>query len=405
MPPPDLIVLPESPFTQLFDTNHAATSFERAQIIGLIERPMARLKELNNEIMRIKKVAEFLVAERSTVHRYIRSHQALLSPMRGLPAEILSEIFLHCLPLDRNPVRSMREPPLLFTRVCRRWRDVALNTPRLWTRIHIFIPQVHTLPRAEQKRIFEMRALGWETWLKRSGALPVSISLHVNWDDNPMPVLISNPSGGGGGTLGLAGGFAAADFTLLADFAQLLMTFSRRWRNLTLHIPLAILQLLAYTLSADDVPALEQIKLSYRPPLEILSITPLPEERKFSLSQLRLLETPSLRSLSLVSHLESPYSMQLQWSNLTDLDLQSQFFRGSIKLTECFGILDKACKLQRCAVTVGLSSPLEFVPSSLDASGALVLQPPEPNDLSLSHLLLELSLGKTIHLPATSASE
>ncbi|KAJ7033668.1 hypothetical protein C8F04DRAFT_1103762 [Mycena alexandri] len=60
-----------------------------------------------------------------------------------LPTEILAEIFIICLPNQQskwdfyrivgNP-RTLRshEAPLLVANVCRRWREVAVSTPRLW---------------------------------------------------------------------------------------------------------------------------------------------------------------------------------------------------------------------------------------------------------------------------------
>ncbi|KAF9061803.1 hypothetical protein BDP27DRAFT_1234582, partial [Rhodocollybia butyracea] len=171
--------LPESPFTDAFTTNHSATLSERAQILGLLERPQERLKQMNSEISRLKQQVEALVAQRAVIHKFIRAHRALLAPIRRLPVEVLSEIFLFCLPVDRNPVRSVKEAPLLLTRICRRWRDIALENPRLWTGIHIFVPDIYNMPKDERRRIFEMRTAGWEAWLKRSGALPVSLSLHV----------------------------------------------------------------------------------------------------------------------------------------------------------------------------------------------------------------------------------
>ncbi|KAJ7778293.1 hypothetical protein B0H16DRAFT_1502932 [Mycena metata] len=68
---------------------------------------------------------------------------ANLCPAVLLPTEILAEIFIICLPnqqpngdfyrIVENP-RTLRshEAPLLVATVCRRWREVALSTPRLW---------------------------------------------------------------------------------------------------------------------------------------------------------------------------------------------------------------------------------------------------------------------------------
>ncbi|KAE9400643.1 hypothetical protein BT96DRAFT_818902, partial [Gymnopus androsaceus JB14] len=99
---------------------------------GFLQQPQEELGQINSKILQLKQELQALATRRSTIRSFIRSHNALLSPMRRLPAEVLSEIFFHCLPTDRNPVRSIKEAPLLFTRVCSRWRSIALESPRLW---------------------------------------------------------------------------------------------------------------------------------------------------------------------------------------------------------------------------------------------------------------------------------
>ncbi|KAJ7194315.1 hypothetical protein GGX14DRAFT_378075, partial [Mycena pura] len=49
-----------------------------------------------------------------------------------LLSEILAHIFVYCLPHGRiRP--SPRTAPLVLGQICRRWRDVALSTGRLWS--------------------------------------------------------------------------------------------------------------------------------------------------------------------------------------------------------------------------------------------------------------------------------
>ncbi|KAJ7643820.1 hypothetical protein FB45DRAFT_896147, partial [Roridomyces roridus] len=50
--------------------------------------------------------------------------------MARMPLEICSEIFTRCLP----PTPDMRAA-LRPSHVCRRWNDIALATPSLWTAI------------------------------------------------------------------------------------------------------------------------------------------------------------------------------------------------------------------------------------------------------------------------------
>lgn len=77
-----------------------------------------------------------------------------------LPPELLVEIFKHCAGLLTNPDNGV--PPSLdwiwATHVCRRWRQVALETPMLWTSF----PIIH---RPSYVRAF----------LARSGSLPLRV--------------------------------------------------------------------------------------------------------------------------------------------------------------------------------------------------------------------------------------
>lgn len=59
------------------------------------------------------------------------------SPISALPAELLAEIFIFCLPTDRYPIPTPTDAPLLLTQVCSLWRSVAISLPGLWTAIHI----------------------------------------------------------------------------------------------------------------------------------------------------------------------------------------------------------------------------------------------------------------------------
>ncbi|KAJ7462165.1 hypothetical protein FB451DRAFT_480103 [Mycena latifolia] len=57
-------------------------------------------------------------------------------PVRTLPVEIISEIFTHCLPAGNAKV-SLSQAPFLLLWICRRWREIALSTPRLWSSLDI----------------------------------------------------------------------------------------------------------------------------------------------------------------------------------------------------------------------------------------------------------------------------
>ncbi|KAI5827434.1 hypothetical protein K523DRAFT_309382 [Schizophyllum commune Tattone D] len=64
-------------------------------------------------------------------------NDAFLSPVRRLPNEILAEIFLLTVARDR-PLFPRIRPDFAFSRVCQRWRAVALGTTALWTNISVW---------------------------------------------------------------------------------------------------------------------------------------------------------------------------------------------------------------------------------------------------------------------------
>ncbi|KAJ7075770.1 hypothetical protein C8R43DRAFT_960331 [Mycena crocata] len=85
-----------------------------------------------------------------------------------LPPEIMALIFEFCLPYDpQSPIRfaSKDTAPLLLARVSQYWRDIALNTPVLWSCIRLSLD------------FSETRLPLLETWLARSGLYPVTLEL------------------------------------------------------------------------------------------------------------------------------------------------------------------------------------------------------------------------------------
>ncbi|KIK51663.1 hypothetical protein GYMLUDRAFT_181140, partial [Collybiopsis luxurians FD-317 M1] len=132
--PESLWDLARSPFKFIVGTNYAPSFSELAKIKAFLAEPLRARAQLESELCRLEAL---LVKSKE----YIEAHQALTSPIRQLPSETLAEIFIWCLPTDgQYSVRSLKQAPLIFTMICRTWRSVALNTPRLWSSIHIYLP-------------------------------------------------------------------------------------------------------------------------------------------------------------------------------------------------------------------------------------------------------------------------
>ncbi|TDL17941.1 hypothetical protein BD410DRAFT_806934 [Rickenella mellea] len=101
-----------------------------------------------------------------------------LSPAQRLIPDVLSMIFIQCLPdttkCSSYPRPSRHHAPLVLGRICRAWRDSALSTPRLWSCLKI----------SNQWKC----SVGVQEWLRRSGTHPLSISWYGEDGDLSNPL-------------------------------------------------------------------------------------------------------------------------------------------------------------------------------------------------------------------------
>ncbi|KAJ7636657.1 hypothetical protein FB45DRAFT_788759, partial [Roridomyces roridus] len=101
---------------------------------------MATIEHLTNAQLRVslvdvhRKIADLqsqlavLRAEEMTISDALDS---IVYPVLSLPREMTSEIFLRYMESLGDPY-SPRPTPLVLASVCKHWREVALNCPRLW---------------------------------------------------------------------------------------------------------------------------------------------------------------------------------------------------------------------------------------------------------------------------------
>ncbi|KAJ7161464.1 hypothetical protein C8R43DRAFT_992960 [Mycena crocata] len=92
-----------------------------------------------------------------------------------LPPEILSEIFYHCLPTNRDfLIPDPDEAPLILCRICHRWREVALMTPHLWSSLCLDLDTLteSSLALAESITLYQ-------AWISRAGRTPLSLCVQA----------------------------------------------------------------------------------------------------------------------------------------------------------------------------------------------------------------------------------
>ncbi|KAJ7704544.1 hypothetical protein B0H17DRAFT_1126858 [Mycena rosella] len=136
-----------------------ATASERAA-------DRARVEGLEAQILELQHTPGALQQEKDSLQGRL---DAYTYPVLTLPNEIVSEIFVHFLPVypHRSPLIGPRSPALLG-QICRKWRDIALSTPALWRAVRLTL---------NKKRRLEQQLHLLESYLERSGSFRLSIEL------------------------------------------------------------------------------------------------------------------------------------------------------------------------------------------------------------------------------------
>jgi len=122
----------------------------------------ARVTALEAQIMDLERSLAALQLERTLVQERLDSYKY---PVLTLPNEIVSEIFIHFLPIYPicPPLGGLFSPTTL-TQICRKWREIAQTTPALWKAISL---SFNGIPCREPAHISDL--------LSRSGCCPLSI--------------------------------------------------------------------------------------------------------------------------------------------------------------------------------------------------------------------------------------
>ncbi|KAJ6594552.1 hypothetical protein B0H19DRAFT_917902, partial [Mycena capillaripes] len=234
--------MPPSPFASKLGTNYCPPDEELAQINNHLIEPRLRLNCLDDEITTLQNAIQKLAEERDTLVTYVEAHRALTSPLRRFPRDIIEEIFMACLPPNRNCVMSCKEAPVILGRICSSWRTISLSTPRLWATLHIAEPPLR-VPYGPPLRLYKIKVAQRlevaKAWLARSGTCPLSISLETNSDTTETPPPNTDL------------------------FFNALVPFASRWQNVRLVISSLALQALS-RLTEDDVPMLKHFDIVER---------------------------------------------------------------------------------------------------------------------------------------------
>ncbi|KAJ7430419.1 hypothetical protein B0H11DRAFT_1893106 [Mycena galericulata] len=185
----------------------------------------AQIIDIEKRIFHLNTAIRALRSEQDLIQKQLDDYKYLVLT---LPNEIVSEIFIHFLPVyPLCPPQTGLLSPTLLTHICRKWREIALSTPALWRaillcddeKIDYEEQQVHTL----------------KIWLSRSGCCPLSNQME-DFDSIPMDECIE----------------AIAPHRARLEHAKLQMT---RYGIHTIQGPMPLLRQISIRLPYESVPS------------------------------------------------------------------------------------------------------------------------------------------------------
>nr|GAT57122.1 predicted protein [Mycena chlorophos] len=99
-------------------------------------------------------------------------------PVLSLPHEIVSAIFVACLPVHGRVRPSKKTAPWILTQVCSHWRAVALSTAELWASLDLELSRQRDLQTGNRVVVLKPGCERiWNLWLSRAGSRPLSLTL------------------------------------------------------------------------------------------------------------------------------------------------------------------------------------------------------------------------------------
>ncbi|KAK7007977.1 hypothetical protein R3P38DRAFT_3026851 [Favolaschia claudopus] len=350
-----------SPFADKLRTNYVPSDPEIADIRRLVhsESVWAQdISRMDEEIQEMQLALDQLKAKQAALKETFDAHRALISPLRLTPDDILREIFMACLPTLHNALMDANQAPLIFGRICRRWRVVAHSTPMLWSSVYV------PLTTSADISISAISA-ALKRWLERSGSRPLDISLYALKPHHSSVIDT-------GSTL-----------PILLDAAS-------RLRRLSLAGDLEAFQPLLL-LGAESLPLLTSLHL-YNGNLD---------DHRVLEHAMKLIGIPNLTSVSMSINLNA-LSLPSQWSHLRTLYLWHEGDPSAacrLGCNEWLELLRRCPNLQRCEVYISESLPdftfsSDIAPITLPSLHTLKMF----GDFRLSNWVPRLSMPNLLYL-------
>ncbi|KAK7012406.1 hypothetical protein R3P38DRAFT_2490250, partial [Favolaschia claudopus] len=149
------------------------------------------LARYDTEISRLTAELEALKEDRAGIQDFYDECSSIISPVRRLPPEILTQIFTqHDLACAVDPdettafCKLARGPLLDLSQVCARWHDIVMGTPSLWENAELESTLWDTSEETTVKMMTTLRDV-----LERGGKSPLFIDIRTGASPLHPPAL------------------------------------------------------------------------------------------------------------------------------------------------------------------------------------------------------------------------
>jgi hypothetical protein len=121
-----------------------------------------------------------------SLERALEEHRSILAPIRRIPLEVLSGIFIFCAVNSGSKSKSkcfdVTQAPIQLSFVCNKWRRLAISVPQL--RSFISLQGKYILSSGQSRALHLERSIRTDmlsTWLLRSGSFPLTLDIDATW--------------------------------------------------------------------------------------------------------------------------------------------------------------------------------------------------------------------------------
>jgi hypothetical protein len=221
---------------RFLSNNHPLPSETREEISSSLEPNTALLEKVDEAVAQLSDLLENLKATRDILADRVQRSRFVLHPLRILPDECLSNIFSHCATLFNElddsvfsgiPLQICANDPWALGSTSHHWRDVVLNTPKVWSNVVIDLNSAGEKARWKPSTLSALNLL-----LTRSATHPLNVVIHSMYS-----------------------------FSVKHPLLQGVMAHCQRWRRLYLSVP--IMRFMFLQQIYHNLPLLDHLSIEY----------------------------------------------------------------------------------------------------------------------------------------------